>query len=83
VRVEDEKIVGADWLGSTDAAAVLGATPRTVYRWIDEGDRPTYRMGRVIRFKRVDIDAFIESSRIQPGTITYLYPDTTGDRDVG
>jgi hypothetical protein len=37
-------------------------------------------MGRVIRVKATDIDAFIESSRIEPGTLEHLYPDTAAKR---
>ena len=37
VANEAEEIVGSVWLGSTDTAAILGVTPRTSYRWIDEG----------------------------------------------
>ena len=32
-------------------------------------------MGRVIRVKQADVDAFIERSRIEPGTLGHLYPD--------
>ena len=54
-----------------------GITTRTLYRFVDQGDLPAYRMGRVIRLKASDIDAFIESSRIEPGTLEHLYPDTS------
>ena len=33
--------------------------------------------GRVIRLKATDVDAFIEASRIEPGTLEHLYPDTS------
>lgn len=65
----------ADWLGTTDAAAYLGITPRTLYRLIDDDELRAYRIGRVIRLKIADLDAFIESSRIQPGTIGHLYTE--------
>ena len=64
------------WLSTQDAAKRLGVTPRTLYRFIDLGDLPAYRLGRVIRLKADDVDAFIESSRIQPGSLEHLYPDT-------
>lgn len=65
------------WLSTADAANRLGITPRTLYRFIDEGQLIAYRFGRVIRLKTVDVDAFIESCRIPPGTLEHLYPDTT------
>lgn len=63
------------WLSTQAAARRLGVTPRTLYRFIDQGDLPAYRMGRVIRLKTADVDAFIESTRIQPGTLEHLYPE--------
>ena len=33
-------------------------------------------MGRVIRLQASDVDEFIDGSRIQPGTLEHLYPDT-------
>jgi excisionase family DNA binding protein len=67
----------AVWLSSQDAAKRLGVTARTLYRFIDQGDLPAYRLGRVIRLKLTDVDAFIESSRIEPGSLEHLYPDTS------
>lgn len=64
-----------DWLSTADAANSLGITPRTLYRFINSGQLPAYRFGRVIRVKRTDVDAFIESSRIEPGSLDHLSPD--------
>src|SRR3546814_4760838 len=65
-----------EWLSTQAAAKRLGVTPRTLYRFVDQGDLPAYRMGRVIRLRAHEVDAFIESTRIQPGTLEHLYPDT-------
>ena len=64
-----------EWLGTTAAARRLGITTRTLYRFIDEGYIAAYRMGRVIRVKGDDIDSYIETCRIEPGTISHLYPE--------
>jgi excisionase family DNA binding protein len=69
---------GPEWLRSPDAADYLGVGLRTLYKFIDDGDLPAYRMGRVIRLKRADVDAFIESRRIQPGTLDHLRADGGG-----
>jgi excisionase family DNA binding protein len=63
------------WLSTADAAKRLGITPRTLYRFIDQGDLPAYRFGRVIRLKREEVDTFIEACRIEPGTLEHLYPE--------
>lgn len=68
------------WLSTQDAARRLGITPRTLYRFIDLGELPAYRLGRVIRLKADDVDAFIEASRIVPGSLEHLYPDTGAKR---
>ena len=43
---------------------------------------PAYRIGRVIRLQRPDVESFIEQSRVQPGTLKHLYPDTDADNDI-
>jgi excisionase family DNA binding protein len=63
------------WLSTAEAAKRLGITPRTLYRFIDQGDVPAYRFGRVIRLKADEVDSFIESCRIEPGTLEHLYPE--------
>ena len=70
-----------DWLSTADAAKALGITPRTLYRFIDKGDLAAYRFGRVIRVKRVDVEAFIEASRIEPGTLEHLTPGSTSSAE--
>lgn len=63
--MEDDQV----WLSTSDAAHRLGMTPRTIYRFIDAGALAAYRFGRVIRVRSDDLDAFIESCRIEPGTL--------------
>ena len=74
VMAEDPKS-HSEWLGTRDAAAKLGITLRTLYRFIDEGFVPAYKFGRVIRLKTVDVEDFIEGARVVPGTLKHLYPD--------
>ena len=66
------------WLSTADAASYLGITPRTLYRFIDEGQITGYRFGRVIRLKQDDVDAFIDRSKIAPGQLEHLYPEVVG-----
>ena len=65
------------WLSTAAAAKRLGITNRTLYRFIDEGLLPAYRFGRVIRLQQKEVDAFIQRSRIEPGTLEHLYPEST------
>lgn len=57
------------WLNTVETARRLGITPRTLYRFIDDGKIPAYRFGRVIRLKESEVAEFIESCRITPGTL--------------
>jgi excisionase family DNA binding protein len=72
-RAAEQDII---WLSTQDAARRLGVTPRTLYRFIDEGQLPAYRFGRVIRLQRNEVDDFIERCRIQPGSLEHLYPES-------
>lgn len=58
-----------NWLNTGETARRLGVTTRTLYRFIDEGRLPAYRFGRVIRLKESEVAEFIESCRIEPGTL--------------
>lgn len=71
---DDDPVDGGDlgWMGTKEAAARLGVQPRTLYAFIDKGDFPAYKFGRVIRLQRGDVDAFIEASRVEPGTLQHL-----------
>ena len=64
-----------EWLSTGDAATRLGVTTPTLYRFIDDGRLPAYRMGRVIRLKSADVAAFEATCRIQPGSLAHLVPD--------
>lgn len=60
-------------MGTTDAHEYLGVTLRTLYKMIDEGRLPAYKLGRVIRIKRKDVEAFVEQARIKPGELGHLH----------
>jgi excisionase family DNA binding protein len=71
------------WLSTKEAAARLGVTLRSLYRFIDEGALTAYRFGRVIRLMEGDLEGFIESRRIEPGTLDHLYPARKGGGSDG
>ena len=63
------------WLGTQEAARHLGITARTLYRLIDTGEIPAYKLGRVLRVKLSDVEAFLEAVRVKPGDLEHLYPE--------
>ncbi|HVM21481.1 MAG TPA: helix-turn-helix domain-containing protein [Egibacteraceae bacterium] len=69
------------WMSSQAAADHLGITTRTLYRLVDEGQLPAYKIGRVLRLQRTDVEAFIKSARVEPGSLRHLYPEGRGDVD--
>jgi excisionase family DNA binding protein len=52
-----------------DLAAYLGDSKRTIYKYIASGDCPPYIRisSKNIKFDRADVDAWLESKKVQPG----------------
>jgi len=46
-----------------DVASLLSVRPSTVYQWASLGQIPHYRLGRIVRFKRKDLEAWVEGFR--------------------
>lgn len=67
------------WLSTLKAANRMGITTRTLYRFIDRGDLPAYRFGRVIRLRLSDVDSFVEQCKVEPGSLEHLYPEARPD----
>ena len=55
------------WLGVEDLAAEIGVPVRTIYSWRSTKRGPrAATFGRHLRFRRGDVDAWIESRMDQP-----------------
>ena len=50
------------WLAISDICKYLGVSNDTVYKWIGKQDMPAHRMGRLWKFKKDEVDAWIRSS---------------------
>ncbi len=48
------------------AAACLGVSVSTVRRLVRAGTLPAFRVGRQLRFRVEELDAYLEASRILP-----------------
>ena len=64
------------WMETRAPATECGVTTRTLYRFINEGELPAYRFGRVLRLRKTDIDEFVESKRVAPGSLGHLVNTT-------
>jgi excisionase family DNA binding protein len=60
-----------EWLSTKDAAAWLGVQVAVVQNVINQGLLRAYRPGlRNIRIRRSDLEAYLESRVIEPGSLT-------------
>jgi excisionase family DNA binding protein len=53
----EEKLLSVD-----DICEYLGIGRDTVYKWIDAKSLPAYRLGRLWKFKKKEVDKWIEKS---------------------
>jgi excisionase family DNA binding protein len=51
------------FLTTEEVLAYLNTTPRTIYRLIRSGELPAVRIGRQWRFRRADLDQWVERQR--------------------
>ena len=56
------------FLTTEEVLGYLKVTPRTIYRLIRTGELPAVRIGRLWRFKRADVDDWLER---QHAVLTY------------
>jgi excisionase family DNA binding protein len=49
-----------------ETASYLNVTERYVRRLVTERRIPYFKVGRLLRFSAIDLDAFIESCRVEP-----------------
>jgi excisionase family DNA binding protein len=48
------------WLSVEEAAAYLGVGRDTIYRWIKNHNLPTYKVGRLWKFKAEELDKWVK-----------------------
>jgi excisionase family DNA binding protein len=63
-RLGEPSLTSAAWMRTKDAADYLGLTRSALYSRIRE--MPHYRFERMLLFKRSDLDAWVESHRVEP-----------------
>jgi len=56
------------WLSAEEICQHLGVSNDTVYRWIDRNDMPAHKVGRRWKFKRDQVDAWIEAGGAAAGS---------------
>jgi len=53
-----------EFYDTRELADLLGVAVITVRRLVDRGDLPYYRVGRQKRFRREDVEAYLDSVRV-------------------
>lgn len=53
---------GPDWLTIQEAAAYLGKSEPTIFRWMKDGVLSFYKVGRATRFTQAGLDAVVEKT---------------------
>jgi excisionase family DNA binding protein len=49
------------WLSVDDICDYLGVKRDTIYKWINEKSMPAHRVGRLWKFKKEQVDAWVEA----------------------
>lgn len=49
------------WVGVDDVAAHLGVGRDSVYRWVESRGLPASKVGRLLRFRLSEVDAWVEA----------------------
>lgn len=49
------------WLSVDDVCDYLGVKRGTIYKWINEKSMPAHRVGRLWKFKKEQVDAWVEA----------------------
>ena len=53
-------------MGPAEVSKYLGMTERTILQWSQQGKLPAFKVGSVWRYRRAEIDRWLESSRSGP-----------------
>lgn len=52
-----------EYMSTKEAGEFLGVHPRTVWRWVDEDTLTGYRIGRVLRVRKQEIEEVLRGER--------------------
>lgn len=68
------------YLSVAQTAAYLGLSPKTVYSWVEKGAMPAYKVGRVWRFDKTELDQFVRGEK---ATLIYNPSECSGPERKG
>ena len=56
-----------EWFTTDEQVRWLGLGRTKTYEMLRSGEIPSYKIGRVRRIRRQDVEAWLESNRFRPG----------------
>ena len=62
----DDKQQAEEWISANKAGKMLGVTGKTVIRMVEKAEITGYRIGFVWRFRRSDVEAYLEAHKYGP-----------------
>lgn len=62
-RFDVERLMTVD-----EAAALLNVQPATLYVWVAQRRIPFRKIGRLVRFRMIDLEGWVDQQRIEPGS---------------
>ena len=65
-----------------EVAETLGGTPKTVLRWTAERGLPGYRLGRALRYREGDLEAWLRRHATADGATEDESPPTDAARQA-
>jgi excisionase family DNA binding protein len=60
---------------AAEVADFLGVSLDTVWDWHEAGELPSFKIGRAVRFRREEIDLWVESKRTPGANTPERHPD--------
>ena len=67
---ETNHVNSREFFTVTQIADLFHLNPMTVYRLVKTGELCSYQIGRILRFRRGDIEDFLARSRVTPRKVT-------------
>ena len=64
---------GGELLTLPEVAQYLGLAERTIYLWAQQGRMPAFKLGSAWRFRRSEVDGWLETQRTGPEPVAPTY----------
>lgn len=66
-------------LGVRDVARILNVSEKSIYRWIQQGHLPTYKVNDQYRFNRAELLEWANAQKINVSTEIFAEPDASAE----